>query len=623
MFDFEYHLKNLPSKPGVYLMKNSLGEVIYVGKAKILKNRVKSYFQNSKNHSEKVRVMVKHIAEFEYIVTDSEMEALILECNLIKKYSPRYNILLKDDKFYPFIKISVNDDFPRVFVTRNYSKDGSKYFGPYTNGTAVYETINLINKIFPLRTCKLLIKEGGELVRPCLNYHIKKCFGPCGGYINKEEYGKMIKDVIDILSGKDTTVLKVLQSEMEEASMNLEFEKAADLRDKILAIEAIVEKQKIFKTMEGDEDFINIYRDEKDSCVQVFFSRDGKILGREHFIFENTAEDSIEEILEEFITSFYGGTAKVPRTIYVPALSNVELVEEYLTIKRGAKVWIKVPQKGQKREMLEMVKNNAQITLEKFKDKYLIDKEINKIALEELQELLDLEIWPSRIEAYDISNIQGVDSVGSMIVFEEGRSKNSDYRRFRIKTVKGANDYDSMREILTRRFSHGLEEVKAIQESKLQFSAGKFSNFPDLIMMDGGKGQINIALEVLRDLNINIPVCGLVKDDKHATRGIIYNNEELIINRSSNLMQLIRRIQDEVHRFAITYHRSLRDKRTLHSVLDDIPNVGEKRRRALLMKFGSVDNIKSATLEQLLETPSINNKAAESIYQYFNGNESK
>ena len=621
MFDFEYHLKNLPSKPGVYLMKNSLGEVIYVGKAKILKNRVKSYFQNSKNHSEKVRVMVKHIAEFEYIVTDSEMEALILECNLIKKYSPRYNILLKDDKFYPFIKITVNDDFPRVFVTRNYSKDGSKYFGPYTNGTAVYETINLINKIFPLRTCKLLIKEGGETVRPCLNYHIKKCFGPCGGYISKEEYGKMINDVIDILSGKDTTVLKVLQSEMEEASMNLEFEKAADLRDKILAIKAIVEKQKIFKTMEGDEDFINIYKDEKDSCVQVFFSREGKILGREHFIFENTAEDSIEEILEEFITSFYGGTAKVPRTIYVPAISNVELVEEYLTIKRGAKVWIKVPQKGQKREMLEMVKNNAQITLEKFKDKYLIDKEINKIALEELQELLDLEIWPSRIEAYDISNIQGVDSVGSMIVFEEGRSKNSDYRRFRIKTVKGANDYDSMREILTRRFSHGLEEVKAIQESKLQFSAGKFSNFPDLIMMDGGKGQINIALEVLRDLNINIPVCGLVKDDKHATRGIIYNNEELIINRSSNLMQLIRRIQDEVHRFAITYHRSLRKKSLTKSVLDDIPGIGEKRKKNLLSHFKNIESIKAATFEQLLEVESINKTAAENIYNYFKSEE--
>ena len=620
MFDFEYHLKNLPDKPGVYLMKNSLGEVIYVGKAKILKNRVKSYFQNSKNHSEKVRVMVKNIAEFEYIVTDSEMEALILECNLIKKYSPKYNILLKDDKFYPFIKITTKYDFPRVFVTRNFAKDGSKYFGPYTNGAAVYETINLIYKIFPLRTCKLAIKENGDTVRPCLNYHIKKCFGPCGGHIGKEEYGKMIKDIIDILSGKETYVTKMLKTEMENAAENLEFEKAASLRDKILAIEAIVEKQKIFKTMEGDEDFINIDQDEKDSCIQVFFSRDGKILGREHFIFENTANESIAEILEEFIASFYGGTAKVPKTIYVPEINEVELMEEYLTIKRGSKVWIKVPQKGQKKDMLEMVKNNAKITLEKFKDKYLKDKEMNRISLQELQNLLELDEWPTRIEAYDISNIQGVDSVGTMVVFEEGRAKNSDYRRFKIKTVKGANDYDSMREILTRRFNHGLEEVKAIQERNLKLSAGKFSNFPDLIMMDGGKGQVNIALEVLESLNINIPVCGLVKDDKHQTRGIVYNNKELIINRSSNLMQLIRRIQDEVHRFAITYHRSLRDKRTLHSILDDIPNVGEKRRRALLMKFGSVDNIKKATVEELLEVPSIDKKSAESIYIYFNGN---
>ena len=620
MFDFEYHIKNLPDKPGVYLMKNSLGEVIYVGKAKVLKNRVKSYFQNSKNHSEKVRVMVKNIAEFEYIVTDSEMEALILECNLIKKYSPKYNILLKDDKFYPFIKITIKDDFPRVFVTRNFAKDGSKYFGPYTNGAAVYETINLIYKIFPLRTCKLAIIENGEPVRPCLNYHIKKCFGPCGGNIGKEEYGKMISDIIDILSGKETYVTKMLKTEMENAAENLEFEKAASLRDKILAIEAIVEKQKIFKTMEGDEDFINIDQDEKDSCIQVFFSRDGKILGREHFIFENTANESIAEILEEFIASFYGGTAKVPKTIYVPEVNEVELMEEYLTIKRGSKVWLKVPQKGQKKDMLEMVKNNAKITLEKFKDKYLKDKEINKITLQELQDLLDLDEWPARIEAYDISNIQGVDSVGTMVVFEEGRSKNSDYRRFKIKTVKGANDYDSMREILTRRFNHGLQEIKAIQDRNLKLSAGKFSNFPDLIMMDGGKGQVNIALEVLESLNINIPVCGLVKDDKHQTRGIVYNNKELIINRSSNLMQLIRRIQDEVHRFAITYHRSLRDKRTLHSILDDIPNVGEKRRRALLMKFGSVDNIKKATVEELLEVPSIDKKSAESIYIYFNGN---
>lgn len=620
MFDFEYHIKNLPDKPGVYLMKNSLGEVIYVGKAKVLKNRVKSYFQKSKNHSEKVKVMVKNIAEFEYIVTDSEMEALILECNLIKKYSPKYNILLKDDKFYPFIKITVNDDYPRVFVTRRFAKDGSKYFGPYTNGSAVYETLDLIYKIFPLRNCKLVIKENGEKVRPCLNYHIKKCFGPCGGHISKEEYGKMINDIIDILSGKETYITKMLKSDMEKAAEELEFEKAASLRDKILSINAIAEKQKIFKTMEGDEDFINIEQDEKDSCIQVFFSRDGKVIGREHFIFENTANESIGEIIEDFIGSFYGGTAKIPKTIYVPQIDNFDLMEEYLTIKRGAKVWIKVPQKGQKKEMLEMVKNNARITLEKFKDKYLKDKEINRISLLELQDLLELEECPQRIEAYDISNIQGVDSVGTMIVFEEGRAKNSDYRRFKIKTVKGANDYDSMREILTRRFNHGLDEIKAIQQRDLKLSAGKFSTFPDLIMMDGGKGQVNVALEVLQSLNIDIPVCGLVKDDKHQTRGIIYNNNELIINKGSNLMQLIRRIQDEVHRFAITYHRSLRDKRTLHSVLDDIPYVGEKRRRALLMKFGSVDNIKKASMQELLETQSIDKKSAESIYNYFNGN---
>ncbi|MDV4152584.1 excinuclease ABC subunit UvrC [Clostridium sp. AL.422] len=618
MFDFEYHLKNLPEKPGVYIMKNSLGEIIYVGKAKVLKNRVRSYFQNSKNHSEKVRVMVKNISEFEYIVTDSEMEALILECNLIKKYSPRYNIALKDDKFYPFIKITTNDDYPRVFVTRKYAKDGAKYFGPYTNATAVYETINLINKIFPVRTCKLLIRENGEKVRPCLNYHIKKCFAPCAGYIKKEEYNEMINDIMDILNGKDRTIINSLKIEMEEASKNLEFESAAKLRDKILAIDAIVEKQKIFKTMEGDEDFINIYQDETDSCIQVFFSRDGKIIGREHFIFKNTADDKVSEVIEDFITSFYGGTAKIPKTIYLPDIEDSELIEDFLTIKRGTKAWVKIPQKGQKKDMLEMVKNNAKITLEQFKDKFFREKEINRITLEELKDLLDLEDLPFRIESYDISNIQGVDSVGTMIVFEEGRAKNSDYRRFKIKSVKGANDYDSMREILERRFAHGLDEIKKIQERQLNFSKGKFSSFPDLIMMDGGKGQVNVALEVLDKLNISIPVCGLVKDDKHQTRGIIYNNEELIINRSSNLMQMIRRIQDEVHRFAITYHRTLRDKRTLHSILEDIPNIGEKRRRNLLMKFGSVENISKATYDELLETPSIDKKAANSIIDYFN-----
>lgn len=623
MFDFKAQLKILPDKPGVYLMKNSLGEIIYVGKAKVLKNRVRQYFQNSKNHSEKVKAMVKNIAEFEYIVTDSEMEALILECNLIKKHSPKYNISLKDDKFYPFIKITTNEDFPRVFITRNFAKDGNKYFGPYPNAGAVHETIKLIRKIFPLRTCKKLIFENGKHTRPCLNYHIKKCNAPCEGHISKDEYKRMIDEIIDVLSGRDKSLINKLKNDMQEASMNLEFEKAASFRDKILAIESIAEKQKVFKSQDNDEDFINIYKDEKDCAVQVFFLRDGKVKGRENFILENSAYEDDSVIISQFIVSFYGGTPKVPKNIYIP-LSNDDdndALEEFLTIKRGSKVFVKVPIKGEKKEMLELVKSNAKVTLDQFKDKILRDKEINRLCLEEIQELLELDSMPIRIEAYDISNIQGVDSVGSMIVFEDGKAKNSDYRRFRIKTVKNANDYDSMREILERRFSHGLKEIKEIQERQLKFSSGKFSNFPDLIMMDGGKGQVNVALEVLQKLGINIPVCGLVKDDHHATRGIIYNNKELIINRTSNLMQMIRRVQDEVHRFAITYHRSLRDKKTLHSILDDIPNIGQKRRMALLMKFGSIDNIKKATVEELLETESIDNKAATSIMAYFKNHE--
>ena len=623
MFDFEYQLKILPEKPGVYLMKNSLGEIIYVGKAKILKNRVRQYFRNSKNHSEKVKAMVKNIAEFEYIVTDSEMEALILECNLIKKYSPKYNISLKDDKFYPFIKITTNEDFPRVFVTRNFARDGNKYFGPYTNGAAVYETINLIRKVFPIRTCKKAIVEGGEPTRTCLNFHIGKCNGPCGGYVSKEDYSKIINSVIDILNGKDKEITKELKRKMEEASMNLEFEKAASYRDKILAIEALVQKQKMFKVTDDDEDFINIYSDEKDSCIQIFFLRSGKITGREHFMIENTALENPSDVISQFIVNFYSGATKIGKTIYVPEVSDKEVLEEFLSVKRESKVILKVPQKGDKKSMLDMVRENAKITLEQFKEKIVMEKEINNIALNELRNVLSLDELPHRIEAYDISNIQGVDSVGSMIVFEDGKAKNSNYRRFRIKTVKGANDYDSMREILERRFSHGLREIKEIQERELIFSNGKFSNFPDLIMMDGGKGQVNIALDVLKKLDIDIPVCGLVKDDKHQTRGIIYNNEEIIINRSSNLMQLIRRIQDEVHRFAITYHRSLRDKRTLHSILDDIPYIGAKRRKELLMKFGSVEKVKKATLEELLETPSIDRKSAESILDYFNNRESK
>lgn len=617
MFDFEHQLKILPDKPGVYLMKNSLGEIIYVGKAKVLKNRVRQYFQNSKNHSTKVKSMVKNISEFEYIVTDSEMEALILEGNLIKKYRPKYNIALKDDKFYPFIKITINEDFPRVFMTRSFVKDGNKYFGPYTNVAAVHETMELIKKVFPIRTCRMNIQEGMKGVRPCLNYHIKKCTAPCGGYISKEDYSKIISEIVDILSGKDKTIVNNLKEEMQAASSELNFEKAASLRDKILAINTLIEKQKVFRVVEGDEDFINLYKDERDSCIQIFFMREGKVTGREHFVIENSSDEDDGELLCEFITSFYSGKEKVSKNIYVPTVSDRELLEEFLTIKRGSKVWLKVPQRGEKKDLLELVKNNAKITLEQFKDKIIREKEINNIALNELSEILNLDELPYRIEAYDISNIQGADSVGTMIVFEEGKAKNSDYRKFRIKTVKGADDYSSMREILTRRFEHGLREIEEIKSRNLEFSKGKFSSFPDLIMMDGGKGQVNIALEVLHNLGISIDVCGLVKDDKHQTRGIIYNNKEIIINRSSNLMQLIRRIQDEVHRFAITYHRTVRDKRVLHSVLDDVPNVGEKRKIILLKEFGNVDNIKKADLKTLMDTPGIDRRTAESIISYF------
>ncbi|KAJ49411.1 excinuclease ABC subunit C [Clostridium tetanomorphum] len=617
MFDFEYQLKILPDKPGVYLMKNSLGEIIYIGKAKILKNRVRQYFQNSKNHSEKVRAMVKNIYEFEYIVTDSEMEALILECNLIKKYRPRYNILLKDDKGYPFIKITVNEDFPRVFVTRTVAKDGSKYFGPYTDSGAVYETIELIKTIFPIRTCRKLIKEDGEKIRPCLNYHIGLCKAPCGGYIAKNQYMNIIKDVMELLNGKSKNIVENLRKQMEEAAEDLEFEKAANIRDKIVAVEKITEKQKIITRNFENEDFISIYSDEKDSCAQIFFLREGKIVGREHFIIENTVGMEEANIICDFIKSFYGGTAFIPKSIYVSSMEDIELIEKWLTMKRGSKVWIKIPKKGEKKDTLDLVKKNAKFTLEQFKLKILQDKEIHQVALRELAEVLGLEEIPMRIEAYDISNIQGVDSVGSMVVFENGKSKNSDYRRFKINSVKGANDYDSMREILNRRFKHGLMEIKDIQERNLTLSSGKFCVFPDLILMDGGKGQVNIALEVLKSFNINIPVCGMVKDSNHNTRGIIYNNNELSIPFNSNVMRLITRIQDEVHRFAISYHRSLRDKRVLHSILEDIPHIGNKRRKELLKKFGSIEKIKNASYEELLHTPSIDKKAALSILEFF------
>jgi len=617
MFDLKYQLKILPEKPGVYLMKNLLGEIIYVGKAKVLKNRVRQYFQSSKNHGEKVKAMVKNIEEFEYIVTDSELEALILECNLIKKYRPRYNILLKDDKQYPFIKITINEDFPRAIVTRFIAKDGAKYFGPYTDVSAMYETTELIKKIFPIRSCRRSISENVNNGRACLDYYIGLCNAPCVGYISKQDYGKIIQDAINLLSGKDIKIIKTLKEDMQIASSNLDFEKAAALRDKIVAVEKVREKQKIFTGNFEDGDFINIYNDEKDSCIQVFLYRVGKMIGRERFIIENTADEKPAVVISDFMKEFYGGTAFLPKNIYVPQAEDIELIEEWLTIKKGSKLWIKIPQKGEKKDLIDMVGNNAKITLEQFKIKIIKDKQIHKIALAELAENLGLDELPQRMEAYDISNIQGVDSVGTMVVFEGGKAKNSDYRRFKIKSVKGANDYDSMREILTRRFMHGLEEVQNIKDRKLELSSGKFCVFPDLILMDGGKGQVNIALSVLNSLNINIPVCGMVKDDKHNTRGLIYSNEEILIKSNSNTMHLVTRIQDEVHRFAISYHRSLRDHRILHSVLEDIPNVGAKRRKELLKKFGSIENIRNASKAELMLTESIDGKAAKSIRDYF------
>lgn len=620
MFDLEYQLKMLPQKPGVYIMKNSVGTVIYVGKAKVLKNRVKQYFQKSKNHSEKVKHMVQNISEFEYVVTDSEIEALILECNLIKKYRPKYNILLKDDKMYPFIKITLNEDFPRVFMTRNVVNDGSKYFGPYPDYFAVKEVILLIRQLFPLRTCKRNIIESkvnnSKPIRPCLNYDIGLCKAPCCGNISKKEYRDIVDGVVELLKGKNKYIKKSLEAEMNDASEKLEFEKAAEIRDKILAIDKILEKQKMYFGSFKNEDYINIYSSETDSCVQIFFMRNGKIVGREHFIYNDTSGYKNSEILYNFVKQFYGGTAFIPHNIIVPELKEVELFEAWFEAKKGEKVNIIIPQRGERKKLLNMIEQNAKITLERFKSKYILEEQKNKNVLENLSKILKIDNVPCRIEAYDISNIQGVDSVGSMVVFEDGKPKHSDYRRFKINTVKGPNDYESMKEILERRFTHAFEEIKQIKNKHIQLSKGRFATFPDLILVDGGIGQVNQAIRVLDKFDLNIPVCGMVKDDKHKTRGLIYNNNEIEIKMHPDIMNLITRIQDEAHRFAITYHRTLRDKRLFYSALDDIPGVGAKRKRELMEKFGGIENIKNATIEELIKVPSINVKVAKNIKEY-------
>lgn len=613
MFDFSEELKKLPDKPGVYIMHNSSDEIIYVGKAVNLKNRVRQYFQNSKNKTAKTTALVSHIAYFEYIVTDSEMEALLLECNLIKEHRPKYNVMLKDDKTYPYIKVTVNEDYPRIFITRKYVKDKSRYFGPITDVTAAKETVELINKLFTIRKCrKSLPKEIGK-ERPCLNYHIGQCAAPCDNLISKEEYNKIVDEVLAVLEGKYDYIIKYLEELMYDASEKMDFEKAASYRDRIAGVKKIMEKQKITNSGAGDSDVIAFSRAMDEALVQVFFIRGGKLSGREHFLIN--APDYIDRsgIMTQFVKQFYSGTAYIPKELIleeelVPEEEGAIL--ELLESMRGSKVTITVPKKGEKHKMVELAAGNAAITFERIGERIKKEQRQTTGALQEIKEILGLEEIPYRIESYDISNTQGFESVGSMVVFENGKSKNSDYRKFRIKTVIGANDFASMEEVITRRLSHYAKE-KNENES--------FARLPDLIMVDGGKTQIAAALNAMDNVGIYVPVCGMVKDDRHRTRGLLYNDEEKEIKPNSEGFKLITRIQDEVHRFAIEYHRKLRSERQVHSVLDDIEGIGPKRRKALMKRFGDIEAIKNAEVDELLEAEGMTIKAAESVYAFFRG----
>lgn len=616
MFDIEEQLKLLPEKPGVYIMKDKYGEIIYVGKAISLKNRVRQYFQNSKNHGAKVSAMVSNISEFEYIVTDSELEALILECNLIKKHRPKYNILLKDDKQYPYIKVTLNENYPRVLFTRKIEKDKAKYYGPYSSSFAVRETIDIIKKLFPVRTCNRVIGKNTQ-DRPCLNYYIGRCLAPCMGNVDEEEYNGMIKDICTFLSGRHDDLILDLEHKMNEASENLEYEKAADYRDKIISIKKVQETQKVLSSNMEDEDIIGFARSEDKTCVQIFFIRGGKLIGREHFIIIDD-ESSISYILNQFVKQFYSGTVFIPKSILIQEnIDEKDIIEKWLAGRKGANVSIKVPIKGEKKKLVLMASENAEMTLKNFSEKLIREKEMSTGAVEELSDILGLDSVPNRIEAYDISNIQGVDPVGSMVAFIDGKAKNSEYRRFKIKTVVGANDYASMQEVIRRRFNHGFDEIKRLQEKRINMDSLKFSSFPDLILVDGGLGHVNSVSETLKELGIDIPICGMVKDDRHRTRGLIYDNHELFIDQNSPAFKLITRIQDEAHRFAISYHRSLRGKGLTVSLLDKIDGIGEVRKKALIKEFGSIDRIREATIEELQNIQGMNRRSAESVYNFF------
>ncbi len=617
MFDFNEELKKLPAKPGVYIMHDGNDAIIYVGKAINLHNRVRSYFRKNIGRGPQIDKMVTQIARFEYIITDSELEALVLENNLIKEYSPRYNTMLKDDKTYPYIKVTLGDAYPRVMLSREMKKDKSRYFGPFTSAAAVKDTIDLINKLYMLRTCnKNLPKEAGK-DRPCLNYHIKQCMAPCQGSISQEEYREEVGHALDFLSGNFSPVLKELERKMKEASENMEFEEAIKYRDLFNSVKKIAQKQKITDSDGEDKDIIALALDENDAVVQVFFIRDGKLIGREHFYMTHVSGNKRKQVLLDFVKQFYEGTPFIPRELMIQEeIEDTEVLEKWLSARKGSRVYIRVPKKGSKEKLVELAAKNAALVLSQDREKIKREEGRTIGAVKEIAALIGVE-GIHRMEAYDISNISGFANVGSMVVYEKGKPKRSDYRKFKIKTVSGPDDYACMKEVLTRRFVHGMEEREEMALKEMEKEFGSFTKFPDLILMDGGKGQVNIALEVLQELQIDIPVCGMVKDDNHRTRGLYYRNQEIPIDRSSEGFKLITRVQDEAHRFAVEYHRSLRGKTQVKSVLDDIPGVGPARRKALMRHFKSIEEMKEADVEKLMEVPEIPEHIAEGIYRFF------
>lgn len=636
MFNFEEELKKLPKEPGVYIMRDDKDVILYVGKAVNLHNRVRSYFRENIGRGPAIDKMVTLIARFEYIVTDSELEALVLENNLIKENSPKYNTLLKDDKTYPYIKVTVGEDYPRILFSRTMKKDKSRYFGPYTSAAAVRDTIDLLSKLYCLRTCSRSLPRDIGLERPCLNYHIKQCMAPCAGYVDKEQYREQVSRALEFLNGNYNVILKELEGKMKAAAEKLDFEAAAGFRDLYNSVKQVSQKQKMTDNVGEDKDIIALHQEASEAVVQVFFVRDGKLIGREHYYMthvsdssESVSENMSEaeraeaeakgkaEILENFVKQFYAGTPFIPRELMLQyEIGDRELIENWLSERKGGRVHIRVPKIGSKERLVELAAQNARHILEQDRERLKREEGRTIGAVKEIANILGLD-HIERMEAFDISNINGFENVGSMVVFEKGKPKPSDYRKFRIKTVSGPDDYACMREVLTRRFTHGMEEREELEEKELDDTYGSFTRFPDLLMMDGGRGQVNIALSVLEELRINIPVCGMVKDDNHRTRGLYFNNVELPIDTHSEGFKLITRVQDEAHRFAIEYHRSLRGKAQVRSVLDEIPGVGPARRKALMRHFKSIEDIKQASLEELSKIPELNRKAAEEIYRFF------